>query len=144
MAGWNALVRTGAVWDFKVDLLKADIETVNLGGTEYNFQAVANLHYGFVGRAAGIGADLLRIGAGAAQVQHLRTNPAAVGPMAYRNSAGRWYLTFYDQPFDAWWVLFGMFLYEQYGSDLDSLTETTFSQALEQFSQEYGPCPPLD
>ena len=145
LAGWNALVRTGAVWDFKRDLREAGIETVTLGGQELNYQAVANIHYGFVGRAAGFGAEVLRSGAGIAQLKwYLKGKPDNVGPFAYQNSSGDWTRAYYDQPFDAWCVMFGIFLYDQYGSDLDGLTEDVFTQALQQFIEQYGEPPSVD
>ena len=110
LRAWTALVRTGAIWDFKKDLepIRAKYQTndVIIGDQRLNYQAMANIHYGFVGRAAGFQGEILRLGAGVAQWMdwHSR-DPSKVGSWD----------TYFDQPFDAWCVGFGIFLYDQYG-----------------------------
>jgi RHS repeat-associated protein len=136
LRAWTALVRTGAVWDFKGDILETrlpGLPYVMLGGQQLNYQAVANIHYGFVGRAAGFQGWLLRAGAGVAQwMEWHRKDPSKVGPWE----------TYFDQPFDAWCVGFGIFLYDRYGQKMDELTPEAFAQALQDYIQQYGAPPP--
>jgi len=136
LRAWTALVRTGAVWDFKGDILETrlpGLPSVMLGGQQLNYQAVANIHYGFVGRAAGFQGWLLRAGAGVAQwMEWHRKDPSKVGPWE----------TYFDQPFDAWCIGFGIFLYDRYGQKMDELTPEAFAQALQDYIQQYGAPPP--
>ncbi|NMC84072.1 MAG: hypothetical protein GYA58_02180 [Anaerolineaceae bacterium] len=48
---WVGMVRTGAVWDYKNDIIQSDIipsgkSTVQLGNIDVNYQTVANINYG--------------------------------------------------------------------------------------------------
>jgi RHS repeat-associated protein len=143
LKAWTSLVRAGAIWDFKTDILyyDPDIENVQLGGHELNYQAVANIHFGFVGRAAGFGSEVLRAGAGIAQfMDWYDKDPSAIGPLGYETENGV-LRTYFDQPFDSWCVVFGIYLYEMYR---DELTEETFEQALQEFIEIYGEAPPLE
>ena len=143
LKAWTSLVRTGAVWDFKTDILiyNPNIENVQLGSRKLNYQAVANIHFGFVGRAAGFGSEILRAGAGIFQfIDWYDKDPSAVGPLLYETENGP-LRTYFDQPFDAWCVAFGIYLYEMY---VDNLTEETFEQALQEFIEVYGEPPPLE
>jgi hypothetical protein len=137
---WTALVRKYAVWDFKEDILRGfpGVTDVTLGGETLNFQAVANIHFGYVGRAAGIGSELLKSGAGIFQV--IDNGLAGAGPMVYWDG-NRPHLTYFDEPFDVWSVAFGIYLYEYYGTG--ELTLEIFQQALQEFTDKYGEAPPL-
>jgi hypothetical protein len=127
---WKTLVRTGGVWDFKQDIRAAgaftdkDTGAVQLGNQQLNFQAVANIHYGFVGRAAGIGSQVLYAGAGFAQWREHGTCEA--------------YLC--DQAFDHWAVRFGVALFEKYGAD--GLTDEILTAELDNYVAT-NPPPPL-
>ena len=135
LAAWNSLVRGGAIWDFKSDIRDAgyDQEYPNnfkIGGETFRYDAFANIHYGFVGRAAGFPEPLLTLGAGAAQWRQWHiSNPALVGPWD----------TFLDQPYDNWCVMLGSYLYDyMIAHELDALTLNAFEQALQDFISIYG------
>jgi hypothetical protein len=137
LKAWTALVRTGAVWDFKEDILKnkmqlPELPNVILGDQQLDYQAVANIHYGFVGRAAGFQGWLLKAGAGVAQWMDWHSkDPSKVGSWE----------TYFDQPFDAWCIGFGIFLYDRYGPRIDELTPEVFAQALQEYIHRYGAPP---
>jgi Domain of unknown function (DUF4157)/Bacterial toxin 44 len=78
---WAWLVRTGGIWDFKT-VLDGDISSpfpacrrnctgkmwsITLKGTCMTYEAVANIHYGYVGRMAGFSESRLLSGASGAQ-----------------------------------------------------------------------------
>lgn len=98
---------------------------------------MANLFYGFIGSEIGFSKFLLEFGAGAAQWSqwHNVDKPGAVGPC---NTT-----YFCDQPFDHWWVNFGIYLHEQYGTNPEDLTESTFHSALQDYIEINGEPPPL-
>ena len=141
MQAWTALVGTDAVWDFKVDIAGTrwygDGErNVTLGNRTLNYDAVANIHYGFVGRAAGFETNFLVIAAGIAQARHaLQTGEP--------DDWGACDTTHYcDHPFATWTIQFGAYLYDTYR--LDELDDAAFADALEAYIREYGepPTPP--
>ncbi len=127
---WVALVRGDAVWDFKADIPKEFKESgVTLGDFRMDFDAVANIHFGFVGRAAGFNGEFLKFGAGIAQWNQWKdTNPSNIGP---------WH-TYLDDPFDYWCVDFGIFLHDLHGGDPDKMTPEAFNQALWDYIGMYG------
>jgi RHS repeat-associated protein len=135
LKAWVAMVRTDAVWDFKGDIQAAELPglpIVTLGGQQLNYQAVANIFFGFEGRATGQAGWFLKAGAGAFQaVYWLPKNSSNVGPVT----------TSFDDPFDNWSIGFGIFLYDLYGQNLDALTPEAFSTALEQYTEQYGAPP---
>ncbi|RME60165.1 hypothetical protein D6779_02655, partial [Candidatus Parcubacteria bacterium] len=133
---WISLERTTGAWDFKNEIVEAglDITPVVIGNYETNFQAVANLFYGFIGSEVGFGAEVMELGAGLAQLEHLGEGEGAVGPV--------W--TYFDQPFDKWWIEFGQYLYSLYGGDLDALTDEALTQALDEYIDANGEPPPID
>jgi RHS repeat-associated protein len=99
---WIDLVRKGARWDFKgriYDELGSSIRLCEFGKCSwYNFDVIANIHFGYVGRAAGFGSLELHLGAGWAQSQD---SPGT----------GKWY-TLGDEPADYWAVEMGIFMYQ--------------------------------
>ncbi len=129
---WVALVRTGAVWDFKVDILGAKVldgnKNIVLGGKTLNFQAIANIHYGAIGRSVGIPQPILEMGAGAFQIYDNWDDPQSIGTLE----------TYFDQYFDHWMVAFGGWLYDQYGDEFGYLTPEQLEQAYLQYQQEHG------
>lgn len=143
MQAWTALVGTDAMWDFKYDIRRTEWfeegeRDVTLGNRTLNYIAVANIHYGFVGRAAGFDTDFLVAAAGIAQARlALRTgNP---------DDWGVCNTTYYcDHPFATWMIRFGAYLYELYHNRLNELNETAFASALEEYIRKYGepPSPP--
>jgi RHS repeat-associated protein len=144
LKAWIAIVRTTAVWDYKQDIGEAELPgypDIAFGGETTSFQAVANVHFGAVGRAAGFPAQLLAIGAGAFQIlDALRSNqPSNIGPLW---DGRRW--TYFDDPYDNWWVTFGMWLYTKYGTTPNALTGAEFEAALLYYiDQNGGPGQPL-
>jgi hypothetical protein len=79
-ATWYDLVKTGGVWDFKNDLGDAinlascrqncsgKLYSVTIGGQCMTYEAPANIHFGYVGRAAGFTENNLLFGASGAQI----------------------------------------------------------------------------
>ena len=128
---WIALVRTKATWDYKGDILEADItdnDNITLFGEKLNFQAVANIHYGAIGRSAGIPQEVLEMGAGAFQINDNWNNPDAIGSPS----------TYFDQSFDHWMVGFGGWLYDVYGDEFGNLTAEQLEAAYLEFNEENG------
>ncbi|MEE9356641.1 MAG: DUF4157 domain-containing protein [Methylococcaceae bacterium] len=82
---WYELVKTGGPWDFKQDL-GASISSIescrqNCSGSVFSitldnqcmtFEVAANIHFGYVGRAAGFSGDVLLDGASIAQILEFR------------------------------------------------------------------------
>ena len=143
MQAWTTLVGTDATWDFKYDIretewFKSGVRDVALGDRMLNYDAVANIHFGFVGRAAGFDTDFLVAAAGIAQAQRaLQTGDP--------NDWGVCNTTYYcDHPFATWTIRFGAYLYELYHTRLDELNDAAFASALEEYIRIYGapPAPP--
>ena len=134
---WFRHVYTGAVWDFKPDLMlstyRIDGKDFMLGGVQLNFQAVANIFYGFIGRRIGMSELVLQAGAGAAQLRKLENWKE--NWIEYPPGMG-------DQEFDAWAVAFGFRLFDLYGNDLNGLTATNFATAMITYVNA-NPVPPL-
>jgi RHS repeat-associated protein len=132
LKAWVSLVRTGAIWDFKKDLRDAGLpadQTVLLAGRRVNYQAVANIHFGFVGGAVGFEEWQLFLGAG---LFHAGDNPP-----------DKWGTleTYLDDPFDNWWIAFGFYLYEQYEDRVDELTKDVLEEELEKYIGDHGEPP---
>ena len=129
---WKAMVSTGGPWDQKVNIKQSgliDKENPNILFGEYstNYQAVANMHFGYVGNAAGFWLLTLDIGAGFAQKQD--NEKEHIGP------------GWGDDPFDKWWIHFGYALYDEFGENADSLLEEEFDQFLADYIKENGEPP---
>ena len=133
---WTSLVRTGGAWDYKEDILKSeqtfgDEKLIMLGGREISYQAAANIHFGFVGRAATFESEFLQLGAGLAQIDD---HGFVLENVLYYG----------DQAFDNWCIRFGVYLHDLHGGwHLDQLTPEAFSGALEDFITENGEPPDL-
>jgi hypothetical protein len=82
---WYELVKTGGPWDFKEDLgssisnirpcrrnCSGRVFSITLDDQCMTFEVAANIHFGFVGRAAGFSESLLLRGAGIAQIAEFR------------------------------------------------------------------------
>jgi RHS repeat-associated protein len=138
MQAWTSVVGTGATWDFKVDLEAAGLQNVILGDRVINYDAVANIHFGFVGRAAGFDNDFLATSAGIAQQMRAweTGNPDDQGAC----NTTSWC----DHPFATWSIRFGSYLYDRYKDDLNALDAAAFAEALKDFIAEHGepPAPP--
>ena len=143
MQAWTALVDTDNIWDFKYDIRKTGwfgegIRDVKLGNRQLNYDAVANVHFGFVARAAGFDTDFLVAGAGIAQAKRaLQTNDP--------DDWGVCNTTYYcDHPYATWTIRFGAYLYELYKDRLGELDDAALAGALEDYTTAYGepPDPP--
>jgi hypothetical protein len=126
---WISLVKTGAIWDFKKDIREAGVsdsnDNIRLGRHTLNFQVVANVYYGYMGRQIGFSETFLQAGAGVAQCEH-----------GLAHCAGNlWDAPSYygDQAFDGWSVGFGFYLYNNYGNSPQSLNATTLTIALDSY-----------
>lgn len=137
-AMWARYVATSASWDFKTDLLDAGIldgnREIALGDYHVNYQVIANVFYGYVGRAIGMGEGYLQLGAGVAQVE---------------NGLGHWLGNFRayppgwgDQQFDAWAIGFGFYLFDLYGDNPSQLTRDSLAAAFNSYIQD-SPIPEL-
>jgi RHS repeat-associated protein len=130
---WVSLVRGGAIWDFKQDIKQSEAiipgtENIKLGEHEFNYQALSNIHYGYIGAAAGFSSNLLQAGAGFFQDEN------TLGPWITFSDGPR--IVFRDDPFDNYWVRFGLYLFTEYGNN--ELTEEEFMQGLDEFIDEHG------
>ena len=112
---WIDMVRTDAPWDFKGPILLAQRREFWWGAKnlllccgDYGYEAIANIHYGYVGRAAGFTNFELKAGAGAAQYQEHRNAEWYRERMA----AGEvgWH-TYYDEQEDQAGIQIGLDLY---------------------------------
>ncbi len=69
---WRKLVRAGARWDFKVKIQQELGKTIMLCHTEgcewFEYSVPGNIHYGYVGRAAGFDLRTLHFGASIAEI----------------------------------------------------------------------------
>jgi len=120
--GWAALVKGEGPWDFKADFRELDIDTVILGGHQFNMDVVANIHYGFVGAASGFSTEELLVGAGLAQIKAGTTD---------WTDWGYWTANF-DDPKDQNAIFLGIWLYQQYGPEL---TVEQFTNAIEGYRE---------
>ena len=115
--GWAALVRGGGPWDFKVELNAREIETIEIAGVEYKYDVLANVYYGYMGRASGFTTAELLAGAGLAQI-------------AANTSDISFAMSFFDDPADQAAIWVGMFLWEKYGQYGQEITEDMLLEAL--------------
>lgn len=118
------------IWDLKVDLLSAPgvvgaDSKVIIGKRNLNFQVVANIFYGYVGRAIGMPELYLQAGAGIAQTEH--------GWDHWVENLKAYPFGFGDQEFDAWAIRFGFYLFDLYGLDLSLLTRESFAATLDEY-----------
>jgi RHS repeat-associated protein len=137
------LVKDRAKWDFK-HRIKDELRTESIvlrhtGGYRwYEYSVPGNIHYGFVGRAAGFSGSLLHVGAGVAEIRdlaHVEAGEACCpvycrtewfGPFPYAlciplgcyyvNPA--WWRTAFDEPGDWQNVEFGVRLYDTYKAQM--------------------------
>jgi hypothetical protein len=126
----------------KVDILGAQqfVEgtyDVILGNNrQLNYDAVANTHFGFVGRAAGFDSDFLVKAAGFAQLKRFALDTQDPDDFGTCNTT-----CWCDHPYATWSLRFGSYLYDEYGLELN---EKIFASALEAYIAKYGkpPDPP--
>jgi hypothetical protein len=121
--GWAALVRGGGPWDFKVELNAREIETIEIAGVEYKYDVLANIYYGYMGRASGFTTEELLVGAGLAQI-------------ATGTSDVTFVMSFFDDPADQAAIWVGMYLWEKYGQYGQELTEEMLQEALYLYNED--------
>ena len=143
MAGWIFLVKDKAKWDFKHKIEDELLgQTILLrhdtGYRWYEYSIPGNIHFGYVGRAAGFSGLALHLGAGYAEVtdpahsdrgeaccpQVCRVGVTGNIPYALCVRLGcyyfnpDWALTLFDDPQDWQTVEFGVKLYDTYRENL--------------------------
>jgi hypothetical protein len=131
LKAWTAMVRTGGIWDYKVDINRSGVSDSNyivLGGMKLNYQAIANIHFGAMGRAAGMPGWLLEGGAGAFQIWDNKDSLKDIGKPN----------TYFDDPYDNWMIMFGIWLYDQYGDEFGNLSQDQLAEALNDYIEENG------
>jgi hypothetical protein len=136
-AVWTLLVMDEARWDFKHEIAREIGESVILQGTSeprwYDYSVPGNIHFGYVGRAAGFSESTLHWGAGVAEIldpAHVERGEACCpqhcfdmpGPDQRCISIGcfyvnpEWVSSLFDDPTDYTTIEFGMQLYRDYPS----------------------------
>ena len=131
LKAWTAMTRSGGVWDYKVDILGSKVsedKNIVLGGVTLNYQAIANIHFGAMGRAVGMPGWLLEGGAGAFQIWDNKNNPEDIGKPG----------TFFDDPYDNWMIKFGIWLYDHYEDEFGNLTLDQLEEALDIYIEDNG------
>ena len=132
LKAWSGLVTENGIWDYKYDLNDAGVinqkGNVGFGSSSINYQAVANSTYGIYAAEMGLPQWLAEAGAGAAQLIQDSETAGGVG-------------TFFDDPFDNYWINFGYWFQEQYGEDFGSLTDNDLIRAIDTYEEEYGDPP---
>jgi hypothetical protein len=122
LLAWAGLVKTGGLWDFKPALSQRGLKEVVLGGQVYLDQVVANIHYGYVGRASGFSQIDLLSGAGVAQLKD-HHNDGTYGSFLY----------FFDEPHDRAAIRVGVYLWEHYNGQ--TITREMLQDALSHFEE---------
>ena len=133
---WVGLVQGEAEWDYKVEIGESGIlkETrsanITLGGYSLNYQAIANINYGYMGGVVGLRKQLAMGGAGLYQIidhtDNLKDNIG--GPSTY-----------FDDPADNYWIRFGYYIYGEVGNE--RLTVSTLTNYLNEYIDNYGAPP---
>lgn len=129
---WVSLVRDGATWDFKVDFRRSELpKNITIGDVNLNYQAVANIHFGAIGRAAGFTEEFLLSGAG---VFHVYDNGIKRGDWGNVGALEN----YFDDPYDAWMIRFGSWLYDNIGEKFGFLSDKDLTEAMKKYIQENG------
>jgi len=155
---WVSMVRGGAQWDYKPDLVRAfgresqplpdpsGHQLVVFFGEETSYQAVANFTYGFYGAHIGLPPALLVAGAGAFQ----KKDDGRGGLVDIRGAdcydlegcrVVHAAVTLGDDPYDSWWVRVGYEAYSRFGSDLSNVSRQDFQQWLDWYRSKQDPQP---
>ena len=110
---WISMVQSGAPWDLKDEVLRTFGPNVEVRGVWYLFDILGNIHYGFVGKAAGFSDLELKKGAGAANFVDNYRNAE------YRRQViGGWWKSNFDDPSDQAAISIGMDLHRKYQLDV--------------------------
>lgn len=96
-----------------------------IGSYDLNYQSVANIVYGYIGREIRMTEDSLQLEVGVGQAEH--------GVNHWWDNFPEYPYGFGEQEFDAWSVGFGSYLHELYGDGVLPLTDGAFSAALDDY-----------
>jgi Bacterial toxin 44 len=112
---WKAWVGNRRPWDYKRFLRSTygEWSADSVSGYSYNFDIWSNVHYGYVGRAAGFSAWTLKAGAGAAQ-QAAGTSPDGYWSRRFDTIGDADFLAAFDDPKDQVAIEVGVGLWETY------------------------------
>jgi len=126
---WVGLVKGGGPWDFKPDQItnwwpqdKNLSHSMELAGLQVRRDTLANIHYGYVGRAVGYSRWFLEVGAGIAQIT------------AHTSNLEYW-RTWFDDPVDNAAIRAGMDLYDKYTAQRKPMDAQTLQQVLEEYPE---------
>ena len=135
---WIQMVRTGAPWDYKLPVLYRR-RGFEWGGANirmccdwYWYEAVANIHYGYVGKAAGFTSLELKAGAGAFQYWESRDREE-YQEMIEAGEVGLH--TYFDEPEDQAGIQLGLDLY----NERRSLNPQKFCEIFDRWSPQLKP-----
>jgi Bacterial toxin 44 len=95
-----SMVKSRGPWDYKHAYGTTTKYVYN--GKSITGEGLGNMHYGYVGRAAGFSSTILKAAAGAVQIY---SGTSYVG----------WYKSYFDDPNDQYWITYGIGLW---GKDL--------------------------
>lgn len=136
LKAWTGLVTTGGVWDYKKDIIKSrviepGVPNVAIGNQAHiNYQAAANITYGYTAQQIGLPKWLAELGAGAAQMLS-----------GHRGSIRYWG----DDPFDNYMIQYGYDLAEKNKSKTGKLTKDDITNSFDEYINEHGdPGKPYD
>jgi len=129
---WRRMVKSGAPWDYKPEVLRRFGPSVEVNNVMYRFDILGNIHFGFVGMAAGFEAFELKVGAGIANFWDNRKNEE------YRRKlvSEGWLFSFGDDPSDQAAISIGIELYEQYQL---SITVQHFYEVFSKYARFLAP-----
>ncbi len=115
---WYNQVKSGSPWDHKPIITKQFGEWAydNETSVAFRFDIWSNIHYGFVGMAAGFDGWILKSGAGAAQVLDDSTDPDTVSRIS--NSSAATFLVAFDDPRDQAAIDIGVNLWNSSGTNV--------------------------
>ncbi len=112
---WIAQVKKGAPWDYKTIIPDEWGRGVWLAGSGFwSFENVANIHFGYVGTAAGFTDIELLGGAGVFQIKDNVVDPMRRGDEPNWDAIGS-LATYFDEPEDHAAIQIGIDLYSDYG-----------------------------
>ncbi len=130
---WIKMVKTDAPWDYKLKIYRKESgfewggEHYQMCCSQYSYENPSNIHYGYVGKAAGFGDLELKAGAGVAQYWQHRLSPE------YQKliEAGKVGLhTYFDEPEDQAGIEIGLSLFRS----PDALTPNKFCKIFNRYA----------
>jgi len=113
-----------------------------LGDKWFEYSVPGNIHYAYVGRAAGFTPQELHLGASWAEIRD-PDHDGQPGQIRIPLLGGFYFdstyaPTWYDSPYDYWAIEFGSALYDKYGTDV---TVAEFKELLEIYAPCSNKCP---